>query len=186
MMSGHPWHRYWSGGPEALALTLLALVVFGFFVVGLAAVPWLLRRWAVRLRRRLSATVSAAVRARAIGLVLASDKERDEVVARLSHAVGEGRLSLEEGTQRIEAALDSRHRHQLAGLVADLPSPSPLVVDGRAGVRRDLRLFAICVLLAAAVAQGVAGTWVLWPLAAASWASLGMLPRRAAGSGRRS
>ena len=39
-----------------------------------------------------------------------------------SRAVGEGRLSIEEGMQRIDAVLRSRHRHQLGALVADLPT----------------------------------------------------------------
>ena len=56
--------------------------------------------------------------------VLASDLEREQALQTISHAVGEGRLNLDEAGRRIEAALHSRHRNELAGLVGDLPQPA--------------------------------------------------------------
>ena len=54
--------------------------------------------------------------------VLASDAEREATSRVVAHAIGEGRLSLDEGRQRIDAAYGARHRHELAELVGDLPS----------------------------------------------------------------
>ncbi len=67
--------------------------------------------------------------------VLASDLERDQTLQTISHAVGEGRLNLSEAERRIEAVLHSRHRHELAGLVGDLPQPA-LSEPGKRGAPR--------------------------------------------------
>lgn len=55
--------------------------------------------------------------------VLASDAEREATIARLRDAAGEGRLTLDELADRIEATAQARTRGQLAELVADLPAP---------------------------------------------------------------
>ncbi|MHB1777495.1 MAG: DUF1707 SHOCT-like domain-containing protein [Acidimicrobiales bacterium] len=183
--AGHPWHHYWGGGPESLVVLALPLVAFAMFVGSMVAVRWLLRRAASTARRRLSArarpVVSALTRSLPASRVLASDRERDETVARLSAAAGEGRLSLDEASERTERALLSRHRHELAALVADLPAAAPTALpahDGWSRVRRDLAVFALCALVAAAVVQGAAGAWALWPLTVASFAALALLPGR--------
>lgn len=67
----------------------------------------------------------AGVRARSEGppvAVRASDAEREAVVARLQHAVGEGRLDADEAGQRIAAVYAARLRTELHDPVADLPS----------------------------------------------------------------
>jgi hypothetical protein len=51
-----------------------------------------------------------------------SDAERDAAVERLSAATGDGRLTLEEFSQRMELATAARTRSDLDGLVADLPA----------------------------------------------------------------
>jgi hypothetical protein len=56
--------------------------------------------------------------------VRASDAERDATVARLRDAAGEGRLSLEELAERVEAADGALTRADLASLVSDLPAES--------------------------------------------------------------
>src|SRR3954466_3447716 len=53
--------------------------------------------------------------------VRASDAERDATVARLRTAAAEGRLTLEELTDRIEAAAGAIMRSELMRLTADLP-----------------------------------------------------------------
>jgi len=53
----------------------------------------------------------------------ASDGDRDQAIEALATASAEGRLSLEEYSQRSEAALVARTRGELAGLTADLPAP---------------------------------------------------------------
>jgi predicted membrane protein len=54
--------------------------------------------------------------------VRASDAERDAVIERLREAAAEGRLTMEELTDRIEAAAGARMRGELEALTADLPS----------------------------------------------------------------
>lgn len=54
--------------------------------------------------------------------VRASDAEREQTVERLRTAAGEGRLTLEELSDRIEAASGARTRDELARLTGDLPA----------------------------------------------------------------
>jgi uncharacterized protein DUF1707 len=51
----------------------------------------------------------------------ASDAEREAVVARLRNAAGEGRLTVEELDERIDAAYAAKTRAELEPLTADLP-----------------------------------------------------------------
>jgi hypothetical protein len=55
--------------------------------------------------------------------VRASDADRDRTVESLAVASAEGRLSLEEYSQRSEAALVARTLGELTSLTADLPAP---------------------------------------------------------------
>jgi hypothetical protein len=57
------------------------------------------------------------------GLLRASDAERNQAIEVLAAACAEGRLSLEEYSQRSEAALAARTVGDLAGMTADLPAP---------------------------------------------------------------
>ncbi len=54
--------------------------------------------------------------------VRVSDAERDATVERLSAATGDGRLTLEEFSQRMELATTARTRADLDRVVADLPA----------------------------------------------------------------
>jgi Domain of unknown function (DUF1707)/Cell wall-active antibiotics response 4TMS YvqF len=68
------------------------------------------------------------------GGVRASDAERDASVERLSAAAGDGRLTLDEFSQRMEQATAARTRAELDRLVADLPAdaaPAGTAVAGR-------------------------------------------------------
>jgi PadR family transcriptional regulator len=113
--------------------------------------------------------------------VLASDLERDQTLQTISHAVGEARLNLDEAERRIEAVLHSRHRHELAGLVGDLPQPA-LSEPGSRGSSSPLRLgllaLAAITILAAAAVQAVAGLWELWPVAVVGSGLWAARPRR--------
>ena len=53
--------------------------------------------------------------------IRASDAERDATIERLSTAAGDGRLTLEEFSQRMELATSARTRADLDRLVTDLP-----------------------------------------------------------------
>jgi hypothetical protein len=54
-----------------------------------------------------------------------SDSDREGVIARLSTALGEGRLTLEEFEQRVDGVLRARTFGEAQPLVADLPSATP-------------------------------------------------------------
>jgi hypothetical protein len=56
--------------------------------------------------------------------ILASDAERERTVGRLRDAVGEGRLTLEEFSERVGAAQLARTDRDLASLARDLPTLS--------------------------------------------------------------
>ena len=58
---------------------------------------------------------------RSAGGIRASDAERDATVERLSRAAGDGRLTLEEFSQRMERATEAKTRADLDRLAADLP-----------------------------------------------------------------
>jgi Domain of unknown function (DUF1707) len=70
----------------------------------------------------------------------ASDAEREATVTRLREAAGEGRLTVEELTERIDAAYAASTRAELEPLTADLPatSASPVNVQGGGGATRFL------------------------------------------------
>jgi hypothetical protein len=75
---------------------------------------------------------------RAAGDFRASDADRDQAIETLTAATAEGRLTLEEYSQRSAAALSARTVGDLAGLTADLPAASapsaPVPSDGGGAV----------------------------------------------------
>jgi hypothetical protein len=62
----------------------------------------------------------------------ASDGEREATVARLREAAGEGRLTVEELAERIDAAYAASTRAELEPLTADLPASERAAVGGMA------------------------------------------------------
>jgi len=67
---------------------------------------------------------------------LASDAEREATVVRLGDAAGEGRLVLDEFSERVGRAYTARTRGELQALVHDLPEPAGSTqVSARAPVR---------------------------------------------------
>jgi hypothetical protein len=66
----------------------------------------------------------------------ASDSDRERVVALLSAAAADGRLTLSEHTERVELAYSARTLGELAELTSDLAAPSaqPFRLDGRTTV----------------------------------------------------
>lgn len=55
--------------------------------------------------------------------VLASDEERDNVAGQLREHCSDGRLNLDEFTERLGAVYIARTRAELDALMADLPHP---------------------------------------------------------------
>jgi FHA domain/Domain of unknown function (DUF1707) len=79
----------------------------------------------------------------------ASDAERDQVVGELRERFAEGRLSQDSFVWRVDAALRARERHELAGLLADMPA-SRRLADALTGV----------------IAGAISGTAARWQAAA--------------------
>jgi len=131
------------------------------------------------------------------GRVRASDAEREQIAHILRTAMTEGRLTLEEGEERLAGVYAAAYREDLAPLTADLPgggrnalADTPEVKDF---VRRGLRRHASFVAVAAVV---LIGLWALspaqffWPIFPLTFLVLGLLARirfyryaRAAGLG---
>ena len=102
--------------------------------------------------------------------VRASDAEREQLAQVLRAAMTEGRLSLEEGEERLAKAYAATYRDELGPLTADLPGGGwhaladalEAVAEDRRHVRRHASVLAI-------VAGVLIGLWVLsgahffWP-----------------------
>jgi hypothetical protein len=181
---GHGLHPYLAAGPASLLALVLPFVVLALLVALWAVACWGGRQIGALLSRRSSKPAPARAlpgKASALQPVLASDLERDETARLVSHAVGEGRLSIDEGGQRIDAALRARHRHELAALVADLPSHVP-ASPARKLVSTPLRLGPLAVagalILVAVLVQALVGLWELWPLAVVALGTSAFVPRR--------
>jgi hypothetical protein len=71
-------------------------------------------------------------------VVLASDGEREQVVLALRDAVVEGRLTLEEFSERVGSAQAARTNEQLAALTRDLPVSARTLAPSRARHRAVL------------------------------------------------
>jgi hypothetical protein len=102
-----------------------------------------------------------------------SQAERDEVVAVLAGHFADGRLTVEEYEERVEAALAARTGHDLEPLLADLPAADPPPTAARTrrrlepgSVRAPLvpaRLLAVAAVVVLAIATGPWALWLLWP-----------------------
>jgi hypothetical protein len=57
--------------------------------------------------------------------VRTSDAERERIAQTLREAVGEGRLTLDEGDERLATLYTTKYRDELAPLIADLPAAGP-------------------------------------------------------------
>lgn len=108
----------------------------------------------------------------------AADADRDAVADRLRTAHAEGRLTVEEFGERLDAAFAARTMGELAGLTADLPveparlartgdeadvAPVPAAATHRAGLRATWAAWATAVLV----------TSVIWLIAGVSDGDLG-------------
>ena len=105
------------------------------------------------------------------GRVRTSDAEREQVAAILRAAVSEGRLSLEEGDERLARAYAARYRDELEPLTTDLPGGGwdalGRTPEAIAAVRRKLRRHGAGVVLVAGILIGLwalSGAHFFWPL----------------------
>jgi hypothetical protein len=172
---GHPWQGYGGGGSSILALSVPLLM--------LAAIARIShRRHRPSTRGRLNSqrvSQSLARHFAPVAPVLASDMEREETSRQISHAVGEGRLTLDEGGDRIDAAFSARHRHELDRLVSDLPPAvrTSHVQPWRARLLPST-LLAVVLTATALLVQAAFGIWVLWPIAVLAFAGVALRVRR--------
>lgn len=100
-----------------------------------------------------------------------SDTEREQIAEMLRAAMTEGRLTLEEGEERLAAAYAAKYRDELGPLTADLPDggrralmDTPAV---REAARRGLRRHATIVLSITAILTGLwilSGATFFWPI----------------------
>jgi len=99
-----------------------------------------------------------------------SDQEREQIATILRAAMTEGRLTLEEGEERLAAAYASKYRDELGPLTADLPDGGRRALadtpEAKLATRRGLRRHTSFVI---AFAAFLTGLWVLsgahffWP-----------------------
>jgi len=99
-----------------------------------------------------------------------SDKEREQVAEILRTAMTEGRLTLEEGEERLAAVYASKFRDELGPMTADLPNGGRRAVtetpEFRIATRRGLRRHTGFVFFAAAILTGLwilSGAHFFWP-----------------------
>lgn len=106
---------------------LLVVVIFlGVYYVAVVAAVSIARSRLERDDRPRDAEAGATPWLLSTGVdrspVLASDRDRDRATRIIGAAMAQGRLDLDEGIERIEAALSARRWSDLAALEADLPS----------------------------------------------------------------
>ena len=99
-----------------------------------------------------------------------SDKEREQVAEILRAAMTEGRLTLEEGEERLAATYATKYRDELGPLTADLPDGGRRALadtpEARLATRRGLRRHTSFVIATAAVLTGLwmlSGAHFFWP-----------------------
>ncbi|HEX8627333.1 MAG TPA: DUF1707 domain-containing protein [Catenuloplanes sp.] len=112
----------------------------------------------------------------------ASDAEREQVAAILRAAMTEGRLTLEEGEERLGHLYAARFRDELGPVTADLPDGGrPALAEtpqARSALRRDLRRHAAVV---AGIAVALSTLWLLsgaeffWPAIPLAFLVMGLI-----------
>jgi hypothetical protein len=100
--------------------------------------------------------------------IRASDTEREQATARLREHAAAGRLTIEELTTRLEAAVAARTRGELGALFADLPVDAQPRPSGRhrGGARTHTRIYVLVCLGMVAIwaATGMGYFWPVWPI----------------------
>ena len=110
-----------------------------------------------------------------------SDKEREQVAEILRAAMTEGRLTLEEGEERLAAVYAAKYRDELAPLTADLPDGGRRALadtpEAQAATRRGVRRHAGFVFTVAAVLTGLwilSGAHFFWPVIPLAFLFMGL------------
>ena len=99
--------------------------------------------------------------------VRASDAERDEVVSALRTHAGDGRLTVDELSDRIDVAHAAQTRRELAALLSDLPRQRRTRPrrDARAEFGEHLRTYlsVMALLVVIWALTGMGYFWPIWP-----------------------
>ena len=114
--------------------------------------------------------------------IRASDAEREQYTQILRAAMTEGRLSLEDGEERLAGAYAAVHRDELDPLTDDLPDGGRRALaetpEARLATRRGLRRHASFI---ASIALILSGLWVLsgahffWPAIPLAFLVMGLM-----------
>ncbi len=125
------------------------------------------------------------------GRMRTSDTEREQVAVILRTAMTEGRLTLEEGEERLGAVYAAKFRDELAPLTADLPGGGREALhrtpEARARHRREVRRMASFVAIVAVVLTGlwaISGAHFFWPAIPLFFMVAGLFRRAHEGPGR--
>jgi hypothetical protein len=111
-----------------------------------------------------------------------SDSEREQVAEILRAAMTEGRLTLQEGEERLGTVYATRFRDELAPLTADLPDGGRRALaetpQARTATRRDVRRHAGMVVFVALLLTGVwalSGAHFFWPAIPLAFLVMGLV-----------
>jgi Domain of unknown function (DUF1707) len=114
--------------------------------------------------------------------VRASDAEREQIAQIVRDAMSEGRLSLEEGEERLAQVYAVKYRDELIPLTADLPDGGPQQTRETPEDRREFRRHAGRHVGVVAVVAGVlVGLWALsgahffWPAIPLTFLAVGLV-----------
>jgi hypothetical protein len=119
--------------------------------------------------------------------VRASDAEREEYARIVRDAVGEGRLALHEGDERLAQIYGSKFRDELRPLVADLPGAKTEMprraVAGRTGLARHAAFVVVIAVVLTGI-WAITASHFFWPAFPLIFLTLGLM-RHASGYGWR-
>ncbi|AGL15818.1 DUF1707 domain-containing protein [Actinoplanes sp. N902-109] len=111
-----------------------------------------------------------------------SDNEREQVATILRAAMAEGRLTLEEGEERLAGAYAATFRDELTPLTADLPHGGRQALretpQARAATRREVRRHVSFVAVFAAFLTGLwllSGAHFFWPAIPLTFLVIGLV-----------
>jgi hypothetical protein len=111
-----------------------------------------------------------------------SDAEREQVATILRAAMAEGRLTLEEGSERLTAVYAAKYRDELGPLTADLPDGGRQALahtpEARAATRRESRGRVGFVVFVGLVLTGIwalSGAHFFWPAIPMFFLIMGLL-----------
>jgi hypothetical protein len=99
----------------------------------------------------------------------AADTDRDRTATRLRSEAAAGRLTVDELSERLDAAFAARTLGELDALVADLPGDATVRRTSRRRLAPRPLVILAAVLVAIWALTGAGYFWPLWPLLGSLW-----------------